>query len=70
VLGSYELDYNLNGKTEADERIKDPVSIGFNVSGMKTTAGVRLNLGPVKFFGTYSLQEYSSFSTGIVVSIR
>lgn len=70
ALGNYEFDFDDNGTIENDEIITDPMQLDFAISGFKTTLGARLNLGPVKIFGDYSLQQYSSISLGLAVSVR
>lgn len=71
ALGSYEFDYDDDGTIDQnDEVIVDPISLNFAISGIKTTLGARLNLGPVKIFADYSLQKYSSITAGIAISVR
>lgn len=70
VLGTYKYDFNNNGTYSSDEIIIDPMQLKFDINGMKTTAGVRFNLGPIKIFADYTLQKYASISTGLAVSIR
>jgi hypothetical protein len=70
ALGTYEFDFDDNGTIESDEIITDPIKLDFAISGVKTTIGTRLNLGPVKIFGDYTLQKYSSITVGLALSIR
>ena len=70
ALGTYKYDFNNNGTFSNDEIITNPLQLNFMVSGMKTTAGVRFNLGPVKIFADYSLQKYPAVSTGLALSFR
>lgn len=70
ALGTYQFDFNDNDSIESDEEIIDPIELDFAVSGFKTNLGARLNLGPLKIFGDYSIQDYSSITLGIVFSLR
>jgi len=70
ALGTYKYDFNNNGTYTSDEIFVDPMLLKFDISGLKTTAGVRFNLGPVKLFADYTLQKYASISTGLALSIR
>ena len=70
ALGNYEFDFDDNGTIENDEIITDPIQLDFAITGFKTTIGTRLNLGPVKIFGDYTLQKYPSLTLGIAVGIR
>lgn len=71
ALGTYQFDFDDNGNIDpADEEIVDPIQLEFAVSGFKTTLGARVNLGPVKIFGDYSIQDYSSITLGVAFSLR
>jgi hypothetical protein len=70
ALGTYKYDFDNNGSYSSDEIIIDPMLLKFDISGMKTTAGVRFNLGPIKVFADYTLQKYASIAAGLAVSIR
>lgn len=70
ALGTYQYDYNDNGNYESDETIIDPLKMNFMINGFKTTLGMRVNMGPVKFFVDYSLQKYPSITTGLGISVR
>lgn len=75
LKGNYTLTYNLenaNGNQigTTSESISNPINLGFNVSGMRTTLGARLNFGFFKLFADYSFQEYNTLSAGLALSFR
>ncbi|MEP1487104.1 MAG: DUF6588 family protein [Algibacter sp.] len=75
MKGDYELTYEVednNGTPvgTVDESISDPINLDFDANGMRSTIGARLNLGPFKIFGDYTLQEYNTVSAGIALSFR
>ena len=70
VLGTYQYDFDDNGSYSTEETLVDPLQMQFDLNGFKATAGVRFHLGPVKLFADYTLQKYSSISTGLAISIR
>lgn len=72
VLGDYTFNYNYIGVAlpSITTTIHDPIDISHNVSGMKATLGMRLNLAWFKLFADYSLQEYHTVNAGIAFSIR
>lgn len=70
ALGTYQYDFDTNGSFSADETIVDPLHMAFDIAGFKTTAGVRLNLGPVKLFTDYTFQQYNSVTAGLAISVR
>jgi hypothetical protein len=47
-----------------------PSNLDFNTSGMMATAGVRLSLGFLKIFGSYTFQEFNTANLGVAISIR
>lgn len=59
--------YTVAGYPQA---FKDPVSLSFKNKSMRISAGMRLNLGPIYINGEYTLQEYSTVSVGLGVTIR
>jgi len=63
VTGSYTI-------PGIQQPVSDPVSLKFKNNSMRLNAGVRLNLGPIYLNGEYILQEYSTVSVGLGVSIR
>jgi hypothetical protein len=65
VTGSYVVEYE-----SFDLSYKDPISTSFKNKSLRVTAGVRLKLGPIYLNGDYSLQEYSTLSVGLGVSVR
>lgn len=67
MLGTYELDYNNGLVTRT---LVDPLDLGFDASGFRTTLGARLSLGFFKIYGDYTLQEYNTLSLGVAFSIR
>lgn len=50
--------------------IKDPVAIRFDNSGIKFTAGFRLNMGPVYLNSDYTFQKYDALTLGLGVTVR
>ncbi len=75
INGDYNLSYDVedeNGNTISTiaETITDPVALDFEASGIRTTLGARLNLGPIKIFGDYTFQKFNTLSAGLAVSIR
>ena len=70
MLGTYDLDYDVNGGGTVTETVVDPLNLDFNASGFKTTVGARLSLGFFKIFGSYTLQEYNTVNAGIALSFR
>ena len=72
VTGDFEFTYAGPANTSYTEKIDeaDLPKLKNSVSGMKTTAGMSLNLGPVKIFGDYTLQEYNTITAGLAFSFR
>lgn len=73
--GDYTLSYDLedgqgNFLGTIQETISDPLDFKVNVSSMRFGAGMRLNLSIFKIFASYTLQEYSTISAGIALSVR
>jgi len=75
VKGNYQLTYEVednNGNplgTEVDT-ISNPINLSFNASGIRSTLGLRFNLGFFKIFGDYTIQEYNTLTAGIAFSFR
>jgi len=63
VKGSYVLPGYPQG-------VKNPVSLRFSNKSMRLSAGVRMNFGPIFLNGEYTLQEYSTVSVGLGVTVR
>ena len=75
IKGDYNLSYDVedsNGNvvSSVTEIISNPVNLDFDTSGVRTTLGARLNLGPIKIFGDYTFQKFNTLSAGLAVSIR
>lgn len=75
IKGDYNLTYEVqdsggNTISTVNETISNPVNLDFEANGFRTTLGARLNLGPIKIFGDYTLQKFNTLSAGIAVSIR
>jgi len=73
MLGRYDLEYNTGFPPPNDtvtETVVDPLNLGFDASGFKTTVGARISLGFFKIFGSYTLQEYNTLNAGIALSFR
>ncbi|WP_299012183.1 DUF6588 family protein [uncultured Polaribacter sp.] len=52
------------------QRLLIPSNLNFESNGFMTTAGLRLSLGFLKIFGSYTIQEYNTANLGIAISIR
>jgi hypothetical protein len=63
VTGSYTI-------PGIQQPVSDPVSLRFKNNSMRLSGGIRFNLGPIYLNGEYILQEYSTVSAGLGVSIR
>ena len=63
VKGSYILPGYPQG-------VRNPVSLRFKNNSMRISAGVRMNFGPIFLNGEYTLQEYSTVSVGLGVTVR
>jgi hypothetical protein len=63
VTGTYVI-------PEIGEELVDPVSLRFQNESMRLTAGMRFNFGPIYLSGDYTLQEYSTVSVGLGVTVR
>ena len=73
VLGTYNLEYQTGQPAPNDtitETVTNPLSLGFDASGFKTTVGARISLGFFKIFGSYTLQEFNVLNAGIAFSFR
>lgn len=75
VKGNYQLTYDVedgNGNQigTVDESIANPINLNFNANGVRSTLGLRLNLGFFKIFGDYTIQEYNTLTAGIAFSFR
>lgn len=69
VDGTYDLEYQ-DGAISYRRILNDPLSLDYDVSGFTTTVGARISLGFFKIFGSYTMQEFNTFSAGIALSIR
>jgi len=75
IKGDYNLNYDVqdssgNVVSSVNETVSNPVNLDFEASGIRTTLGARLNLGPIKIFGDYTFQKFNTLSAGIALSIR
>ncbi len=73
MLGEYEIEYVVDtnpNPTEVTITYTNPVKADFKANGVRATLGTRLNLGPFKMFGDYTLQKYNTLSVGIALSFR
>ncbi|NJM25630.1 MAG: hypothetical protein HC859_09200 [Bacteroidia bacterium] len=68
VTGTYVIFDDPSGTN--DIQFTDPVSMTFKNSSARITAGIRLKFGPIYLNGDYTLQEYSTVSVGLGLSIR
>lgn len=71
LLGEYEVDFNIDGiPSPITLTYTDPLKAEYDANGFRATAGARINLGPFKIFGDYTLQEFNTISAGIALSFR
>ncbi|MEM6684423.1 MAG: DUF6588 family protein, partial [Bacteroidota bacterium] len=75
IKGDYNLSYDVednNGNvvSTVTETVSNPVNLDFDASGVRSTIGARLNLGPIKIFGDYTFQKFNTLSAGLAISIR
>lgn len=73
--GDYTLTYQLedangNNLGQLSETITDPLQFKTEVDSFRLGAGMRVNLSIFKLFASYTLQEYSTISAGIAISVR
>lgn len=52
------------------QAFKNPVALRFKNNSMRVSAGIRMNFGPIYLNGEYTLQEYSTVSVGLGVTVR
>jgi hypothetical protein len=64
MLGSYVV------PEAGSTALKDPFGAKYKNNSFRATVGMRLKLGPIYLNGDYSLQEYSTLSVGLGVSVR
>lgn len=70
VLGTYTFTYDVqdnNGnhiRTDTSTLI-DPLSLNYNLDGLKAKAGVKLNLFVFQVFADYTIQEFPVLTAGI-----
>lgn len=69
VSGRYELQYQ-DGLVNYTRVLNNPIGLDYDISGFTTTAGLRLSLGFIKIFGSYTLQKYNTFNAGIAIGVR
>lgn len=72
VKGKYTYNYTFVGVSlpNVTETIDDPISINYSLSGMRATAGMRLNIKFFKIFADYTFQEYHTANAGIAFSFK
>lgn len=75
LKGVYELRYELednsgNSLGNVSETIIDPINLETNNASIRARLGGSFNLSVFKIFIDYTLQEYSTFTGGIAVSVR
>lgn len=75
LKGSYNLTYDIedvNGIVigTVNETVSNPINLDFDANSVRSTIGARLNLGPFKIFGDYTLQEYNTATLGMALSLR
>lgn len=64
VKGTYDLDDNGTPETT------DPVSLGFDTSGVRATAGMRLKLAVFTLHADYTLGDYNALTAGFGINVR
>lgn len=69
LSGNYKLQYN-DGLVNYTRELINPINLEYDVSGFTSTIGARLSLGFFKIFGSYTIQEFNTYSAGIAFSIR
>jgi len=69
VVGSYQVKVTDN-PLEPPTTFKDPFGTKYKNSSFRATVGMRLKLGPIYLNGDYSLQQYSTLSVGLGVTVR
>jgi len=67
VVGSYVVQTDPSLPTVT---YKDPFGVKYKNNSLRVTAGMRLKLGPIYLNGDYSLQQYSTLSVGLGVTVR
>lgn len=65
-----DVDNNIIPGASGEETLVDPIDIDYDVSGMKATLGMRINIAFFKIFADYSIQEYNTVNAGISFSFR
>ena len=71
LLGEYEVKFNIDGiPSPVIMTYIDPLKAEYEANGFRATAGARINLGPVKIYGDYTLQEFNTVSAGVAFSFR
>ena len=70
LLGNYDLEYNSSSGIPISKSLKDPIDMNFNVSGYKTTIGVRFKFLVFSAFADFTFQRYNTLSAGISVNFR
>lgn len=73
LLGTYFLEYDTGFNAPNNtltQIVEDPLELDFNTSSFKTTAGIRVNLGFFKLYGSYTLQDYNTIGAGIAFNFR
>ncbi|MEI8074117.1 MAG: DUF6588 family protein [Bacteroidota bacterium] len=73
LKGNYNVTYNTglpapNNKTTA--QLTDPISLGYNASGLSNSWGIRLNITILKIYADYTFATYNSAGAGIALAIR
>ena len=64
IKGTYDLDGNGTPET------KDPLSLNFNTSGFRATAGLRLKFAVFTLHADYTLGGYDALTAGFGINIR
>jgi hypothetical protein len=73
LKGNYTVTYNTGfppPNDKATTQLKDPISIGYNASGVSNTWGVRLNITVLKVYADYTFATYNSVGAGIALAFR
>lgn len=70
VKGDYKYTYEITGGGTQEVTLHDPIDINYELTGMKATVGMRLNIVWFKIFADYTIQEYNAVNAGIAFSFK
>lgn len=73
LKGNYTVTYNTGFPPPNDKvttQLKDPISLGYNASGISNTWGIRLNILILKVYADYTFASYNNAGAGIALAFR